>query len=134
MQYVMALDQGTSSSRSIVVDQDGHIIASAQQEFRQRFPQPGWVEHDPAQIWQSQLDSCRQALHQAGLQASQLTAIGVANQRETTLVWHRATGEPIYNAIVWQDRRTHDFCRQLHAAGHAALVQKKTGLDRKSVV
>ena len=128
MQYVMALDQGTSSSRSLIVDQDGNIVASAQREFLQHFPQPGWVEHDPADIWQSQLATCQQALQRAGLHASQLAAIGIANQRETTLVWHRATGQPIYNAIVWQDRRTEDDCRQLREAGHAQIVQKKTGL------
>ena len=128
MQYVMALDQGTSSSRSLIVDQDGRMVASAQQEFRQVFPQPGWVEHDPVLIWQSQLDTCKKALHQANLEANQLAAIGIANQRETTLVWHRVTGQPIYNAIVWQDRRTQAYCRQLCDAGHGPLVQNKTGL------
>lgn len=128
MQYVMALDQGTSSSRSMIVDRDGRNVASAQQEFVQHFPQPGWVEHDPALLWQSQLDTCRQALHQAGLQANQLAAIGIANQRETTLVWHRVTGQPIHNAIVWQDRRTQEYCQQLRDEGHAPLVQSKTGL------
>ena len=128
MQYVMALDQGTSSSRSLIVDGEGRIVASAQQEFRQIFPQPGWVEHDPADLWQSQLDTCRQALRHAGLQAHQLNAIGITNQRETTLLWHRASGQPICNAIVWQDRRTDAYCRQLREAGHAEQVQQKTGL------
>ena len=128
MQYVMALDQGTSSSRSLIVDQDGQIVASAQQEFRQIFPQPGWVEHDPVEIWQSQLATCQRALQQAGLQASQLAAIGIANQRETTVLWHRTTGQPLYNAIVWQDRRTEADCKLLREAGHADLIQKKTGL------
>ncbi len=128
MQYVMALDQGTSSSRSLIVNQDGQIVASAQQEFRQIFPQPGWVEHDPVDIWQSQLGTCQHVLQQAGLRASQLAAIGIANQRETTLLWHRATGQPLYNAIVWQDRRTKADCKRLRDAGHADLIQKKTGL------
>ena len=128
MQYLMALDQGTSSSRSLIIDQNGEIVASAQQEFRQIFPQPSWVEHDPIDIWQSQFATSRAALQQAGLHASQLSAIGIANQRETTLLWHRTTGKPIFNAIVWQDRRTEADCRQLREAGHADLVQKKTGL------
>lgn len=128
MQYVMALDQGTSSSRSLILDQDGQIIATAQQEFRQIFPQPGWVEHDPVELWQSQLSTCRRALRQAALPASRLAAIGIANQRETTVLWHRASGRPVHNAIVWQDRRTEIDCRQLRDAGYADLVQKKTGL------
>ena len=128
MQYVMALDQGTSSSRSMIVDAEGRVVASAQQEFRQIFPQPGWVEHDPADLWQSQLETCRQSLRRAGLQAHHLSAIGITNQRETTLLWHRATGQPVCNAIVWQDRRTDAYCKQLREAGHAEQVQQKTGL------
>lgn len=128
MAYVLALDQGTSSSRSIVFDEEGVIVASAQQEFRQIFPQPGWVEHDPGEIWNSQLATCRAALQHASLQPEQLGAIGIANQRETTVVWRRSDGQPIYNAIVWQDRRTEPLCRQLREDGHADLVQRKTGL------
>ena len=128
MQYVMALDQGTSSSRSMIVDAEGRVVASAQQEFRQIFPQPGWVEHDPADLWQSQLETCRQSLRRAGLQAHHLSAVGITNQRETTLLWHRATGQPVCNAIVWQDRRTDAYCKQLREAGHAEQVQQKTGL------
>ena len=128
MQYVMALDQGTSSSRSLIIDQTGRIVACAQQELRQHFPQPGWVEHDPVDIWQSQLATCKQALQQARLQAHQLAAIGIANQRETTVLWNKITGRPVYHAIVWQDRRTEVDCQRLRDAGHAEQVQKKTGL------
>ncbi len=128
MAYVLALDQGTSSSRSIIFDQDGAIVASAQQEFPQIFPLPGQVEHDPMAIWQSQRDTCRQALQRAGLQPAQIDVIGITNQRETTLVWERISGRPIFNAIVWQDRRTEALCYQLRADGHADNVQRKTGL------
>jgi glycerol kinase len=104
--YLLALDQGTSSSRSIVFDAHGRIAAMAQREFKQIYPQPGWVEHDPREIWASQLATARDALAQAGIGAGDIAAIGITNQRETTVVWNRATGEPIANAIVWQDRRT----------------------------
>ncbi|MFC3107689.1 glycerol kinase GlpK [Undibacterium arcticum] len=128
MSYLLALDQGTSSSRSIVFNHDGEIVATAQQEFPQVFPQPGWVEHDPREIWNSQLQTCRQALAQAGLGSAQISALGIANQRETTVVWNRRSGQPIYNAIVWQDRRTDAICAELRAQGLADPIRRKTGL------
>lgn len=128
MGYLLALDQGTSSSRSIIFDDTGAIVASAQQEFRQIFPQPGWVEHDPLEIWQSQLATCHDVLHKAGIAASELTALGITNQRETTLVWERATGMPVYNAIVWQDRRSEAICRGLRERGLEQAIRSKTGL------
>ncbi|MES2069969.1 MAG: glycerol kinase GlpK [Pseudomonadota bacterium] len=128
MAYLLALDQGTSSSRSIVFDDKGNIVASAQQEFRQIFPQPGWVEHDPVDIWQSQLATCRQVLAKANIAAAEIAALGITNQRETTLVWEKTTGKPVFNAIVWQDRRTEAYCDELRAQGYAGLIQKKTGL------
>ena len=128
MSYLLALDQGTSSSRSIVFKEDGSVLASVQQEFRQIYPQPGWVEHDPEEIWSSQLATARQVLQQAGLSASQIAAMGITNQRETTLVWRRDTGQAIYNAIVWQDRRAEPECLRLREAGFAPMVQEKTGL------
>lgn len=128
MTYLLALDQGTSSSRSIVFDRDGRIVAMAQREFRQIYPQPGWVEHDPEEIWQSQLATAQQALAQAGLTARDIRAIGITNQRETTVVWNRRTGQPIHNAIVWQDRRGEPLCAQLRAHGHADQIRASTGL------
>lgn len=128
MTYLLALDQGTSSSRSIIFRKNGEIVASAQKEFRQTFPQPGWVEHDPMDIWQSQLDTCREVLATANIKPSELAALGITNQRETTLVWERSTGKPIFNAIVWQDRRTEKLCQQLRAEGHADAIASKTGL------
>jgi glycerol kinase len=128
MTYLLALDQGTSSSRSMVFDESGAIVAVAQREFRQIFPQPGWIEHDPLEIWRSQIDTCRAVLAKAGLQASALGALGITNQRETTVVWDRATGEPVYNAIVWQDRRTEALCEDLRARGLAGAIHAKTGL------
>jgi glycerol kinase len=128
MKYVLALDQGTTSSRALLFDQDGSIRAVAQQEFDQIFPQPGWVEHDPEQIAYSQIAVALQALTKAGSGPSDVAAIGIANQRETTIVWNRETGQPVHNAIVWQDRRTADFCEQLRNQGHASLIQQRTGL------
>ncbi len=128
MNVVLALDQGTSSSRAIVFDHNGRSLAMAQMELEPIFPQPGSVEHDPQEIWRTQLATARQAISQAGIAAPDIAAIGITNQRETTLVWNRKTGEPIYNAIVWQDRRTADFCDALKAAGHAEMVARKTGL------
>ncbi len=128
MSVILALDQGTTSSRAIVFDHTGAIRAVAHKEFRQIFPQAGWVEHDPREIWSSQLEVARAALAQAGLKARDVAALGLTNQRETTVVWERRTGEPIYNAIVWQDRRTAGFCDELNRAGHASLIQRKTGL------
>ncbi len=128
MAYLLALDQGTSSSRSIVFDQSGGIVAMAQQELPQMYPQPGWVEHDPAAIWRTQLATAREALARAGLQARDIHAVGITNQRETTVVWNRRTGQPIHHAIVWQDRRAEPACAQLRADGKAGLIQAKTGL------
>ena len=126
--FILALDQGTTSSRAIVFDRHGRIIASAQQEFRQIFPQPGWVEHDAAEIWSTQLQCAQSALRQAGASARDVAAIGVTNQRETTVIWDRATGTPIANAIVWQDRRTAEQCAALRARGVEPRVTEKTGL------
>ena len=128
MSFILALDQGTTSSRAIVFDREGRIRSTAQKEFRQIFPQPGWVEHDPSEIWTSQIEVARAALARAELKASDVVAIGIANQRETTIIWDRKTGKPIHNAIVWQDRRTADFCRQLKQAGHAEAIARKAGL------
>jgi glycerol kinase len=128
MAHILALDQGTSSSRSIVFDEHGRIVAQAQREFRQIFPQPGWVEHDPLEIWSTQLATAREALAKSGLQAGDIAAIGITNQRETTLLWNRRTGQPVHNAIVWQDRRTEPLCAQLRAQGLEPMVQHATGL------
>src|SRR5690606_24922962 len=128
MSYLLALDQGTSSSRSIVFDATGRIVAMAQRELRQIYPQPGWVEHDPLEIWNSQLATAREALHRAGLAAASIRAIGITNQRETTVVWERRTGRPVHNAIVWQDRRTAQACAALRAQGLAETVLHKPGL------
>ena len=128
MTYILALDQGTSSSRSIVFNAAGAVVAMAQREFGQIFPQPGWVEHDPEEIWQSQLATAQEAIAKAGLTARDITAIGITNQRETTVVWNRRTGQPIHNAIVWQDRRGEPLCAQLREQGHAAQIQSSTGL------
>ncbi|MFT3718785.1 glycerol kinase GlpK [Pseudorhodoferax sp.] len=128
MTYLLALDQGTSSSRSIVFDAQGRVVASAQQELPQIYPQPGWVEHDPQQIWRTQLATAREALARAALSARDVRALGITNQRETTLLWHRRTGQPVHHAIVWQDRRGEPLCAQLRAQGAAALVQRRTGL------
>ena len=128
MAYLLALDQGTSSSRSIIFDETGAIVATAQQEFRQIFPQPGWVEHDPMDLWNSQMQTCRQVLAQAGIKAADLAGLGITNQRETTVVWDRATGKPVHNAIVWQDRRTEAICAGLRERGLTDAIQAKTGL------
>ena len=128
MKVILALDQGTTSSRAIVFDQRGEIVALAQKEFRQIFPQPGWVEHDADEIWTSQISVAHEALAIARLSAKDVAAIGIANQRETTLLWDRATGKAVANAIVWQDRRTASVCEQLTAQGHADSIQQKTGL------
>ena len=128
MTYLLALDQGTSSSRSIVFDLHGRIVAQAQQELPQIFPRPGWVEHDPMEIWRGQLATARQALASAGLKASDIKALGITNQRETTVLWNRKTGQPVHHAIVWQDRRAEATCAKLRAQGHEALIQSRTGL------
>jgi glycerol kinase len=128
MTYLLALDQGTSSSRSIVFNAQGQIMAMAQQEITQIYPQPGWVEHDPWQIWQTQLATAIEALAKSGISARQVSAVGITNQRETTVVWHKGTGQPIHNAIVWQDRRTEPACAALREQGLADTIQAKTGL------
>ena len=128
MTHILAIDQGTTSSRAIIFDAQMQIAASAQQEFAQHFPANGWVEHDPSDIWSSVLSTSRSAIEKAGLTGKDIAAIGITNQRETTLIWDRATGEPIHNAIVWQDRRTAYHCQRLKAAGHEAEVTARTGL------
>lgn len=128
MTYLLALDQGTSSSRSIVFDENGHIVALAQQELPQIYPKPGWVEHDPMEIWRTQLATAREALAKAKLKAGDIRALGITNQRETTVVWNRKTGQPIHHAIVWQDRRAEATCARLREDGKADLIQAKTGL------
>ncbi len=128
MTYLLALDQGTSSSRSIVFDPQGRTVAMAQRELTQHFPQPGWVEHDPLEIWQTQLATAREALARAGLSASQVRAMGITNQRETTVLWNRRTGQPVHRAIVWQDRRTAAECARLQQAGLEPLFMQRTGL------
>ena len=128
MKYVLALDQGTTSSRALLFDQEGIVRAVAQREFDQIFPQPGWVEHNADQIASSQIAVALDALAQANAQPNDVAAIGIANQRETAIVWDRETGEPIHNAIVWQDRRTADFCERLRSEGHGPLIQQRTGL------
>jgi len=126
--FLLALDQGTSSSRSIVFDAQGRIVAMAQREFRQIYPQPGWVEHDPKEIWATQLATAQEALAKARLKAGDIASIGITNQRETTVVWNRRTGEPVYNAIVWQDRRAEPTCAALRARGLEDTFKRKTGL------
>jgi len=126
--YVLALDQGTTSSRALLVDDEGAVIASAQQEFPQLYPQPGWVEHDPLDIWRTQLETARSCLAQAGVRPREVAAIGIANQRETTLVWDAETGEPLHNAIVWQCRRTAEMCATLQKRGLADEIRQRTGL------
>jgi glycerol kinase len=128
MPFVLALDQGTTSSRAILFNAAGEIAAVAQKEFTQIFPQPGWVEHDPVEIWASQSGVVTEALAKAGAASKDLAAIGITNQRETTIVWDRATGKPVYNAIVWQDRRTAGFCDSLKRDGHEHMIQQRTGL------
>lgn len=126
--YILALDQGTSSSRAIVFDQDGNAVSVCQKEFTQHFPRPGWVEHDPMEIWASEYAVMTEAVATLGLGGNDIAAIGITNQRETTIVWDAATGKPLCNAIVWQDRRTSDYCDSLKAAGLSDLIRSKTGL------
>lgn len=126
--YILALDQGTTSSRAILFDRAGSIISVAQKEFKQWYPQPGWVEHDPEEIWATQFSVMAEVIARKGITTDQVAAIGITNQRETTIVWDRATGAPIARAIVWQDRRTAEFCDHLKATGHGPLIQGKTGL------
>lgn len=128
MKFILALDQGTTSSRSIVFDHDGRVRAMAQQEFKQYYPQPGWVEHDPEEIWATQLATAKAALQKAGLNTNDIAAIGITNQRETTVLWDRKTGAPIHNAIVWQDRRTAPICEDVRKNFGAAAIAQRTGL------
>jgi glycerol kinase len=127
-EHILAIDQGTTSSRAIVFDRQGRPVATSQREFEQHYPQSGWVEHDAEVIWADTLDVAKQAIAKAGLNAAAIDAIGITNQRETVVLWDRATGEPVHRAIVWQDRRTADICRKLKDGGHEALVQERTGL------
>ena len=127
-QYIMALDAGTTSNRCILFDQEGRVRAAAQKEFPQIFPRPGWVEHDAREIWATQLGVAVEAMGKIGATAADIAAIGITNQRETTVVWDRATGEPVYNAIVWQCRRTSAYCDELKARGYAEAIRRKTGL------
>ncbi len=126
--YILSLDQGTTSSRAIVFDQQGNIVSIAQKEFPQIYPEPGWVEHDPREIWSTQVAVAAEAIVKAGLQAKDMAAIGITNQRETTVVWDRQTGEPVYNAIVWQDRRTAAACDAIREKGWGPAIQQRTGL------
>jgi glycerol kinase len=126
--FILALDQGTTSSRSMVFDKHGNVVSMAQKEFGQIFPQPGWVEHDAEEIWSSQFGTMAEAVAKANIRMKQIAAIGITNQRETTLVWDKSTGKPIYNAVVWQDRRTAAYCDELKAAGLSELIRLKTGL------
>ncbi|MFT3902275.1 MAG: glycerol kinase GlpK [Niabella sp.] len=126
--YILSFDAGTTSSRAIVFDKKGNIVSVAQKEFQQIFPKPGWVEHDANEIWSTQIGVAAEAIAKAGITAADMAAIGITNQRETVVVWDRKTSQPIYNAIVWQDRRTSEYCDQLKAGGTAALIKEKTGL------
>ena len=126
--YILSIDQGTTSSRAIIFNEKSEILSVAQQEFTQFFPEDGWVEHDPEEIWQSTLGVSRECIEKLGVQASEIAAIGITNQRETTIIWDKLTGQPIYNAIVWQDRRTAEFCTELEERGLGQIVTQKTGL------
>ena len=126
--YILAMDQGTTSSRAIIFDPSYSVVALAQEEFQQHFPHSGWVEHSPADIWRTTLNTAKTAITKAGISPKQISAIGITNQRETTLIWDRKTGEPVYNAIVWQDRRTAEYCNGLKSQGHEPSITKKTGL------
>ncbi|HVJ25056.1 MAG TPA: FGGY family carbohydrate kinase, partial [Burkholderiales bacterium] len=128
MRYVLALDQGTTSSRAILFDEQGRAVNTAQREFRQIFPQPGWVEHDPKEILATQRATAREVIRRSDIPLNDLMAIGITNQRETTIIWDRQTGEPIANAIVWQDRRTAPQCAELKKLGAESLVRERTGL------
>ena len=127
-QYILALDQGTTSCRAVIFDKKGAIVSVSQKEFTQIFPQPGWVEHDATEIWSTQAGIAAEAVAKKGLEGTEIAAIGITNQRETAVVWDRKTGQPIYNAIVWQDKRTAGYCDELKAAGKAEMIRDKTGL------
>ena len=126
--FILALDQGTSSSRAIVFDHEGTVRSVAQKEFTQHFPKPGWVEHDPKEIWSSEAAVIAEAISAIGVTGKDIAGIGITNQRETTIVWDAETGEPVYNAIVWQDRRTSEYCDSLKAQGLTDMIREKTGL------
>ena len=126
--YILALDQGTSSSRAIVFDREGNILSVSQKEFTQHFPKPGWVEHNPLEIWSSQASVIAEAITGIGINGKNIAGIGITNQRETTIVWDAETGEPVYNAIVWQDRRTSEYCDSLKKDGLTDYIRQKTGL------
>ena len=128
MNHILAIDQGTTSSRAIIFDADMQVKAVSQEEFPQHFPDSGWVEHDPDDLWSTTAGTCRAVIERAGLRPGDIAAIGITNQRETTLVWDKTTGKPIYNAIVWQDRRTADLCASLRSEGHEADIRARTGL------
>ena len=128
--YIVALDQGTTSSRAVVMDHDANIVSVSQREFEQIYPKPGWVEHDPMEIWASQSSTLVEALAKADINSDQIAAIGITNQRETVVVWERETGKPIYNAIVWQCRRTAEICEQLKRDGMEEYIRKATGLSQ----
>jgi glycerol kinase len=126
--FILSLDQGTTSSRAILYNKKGEMCSSAQKEFEQFFPKEGWVEHDPNEIWSSQASVAAEAISKLGITGLDIAGIGITNQRETTIIWDRATGEPIYNAIVWQDRRTSEYCDKMKAMGHEDMIKSKTGL------
>ncbi|WP_339772134.1 glycerol kinase GlpK [uncultured Pseudosulfitobacter sp.] len=128
MKYILSIDQGTTSSRAILFDETLNLKATSQEEFRQIFPKSGWVEHDPSDLWSTTAGTCRAVIERAGIDAQDIISIGITNQRETTVVWDKTTGKPVYNAIVWQDRRTAEFCKSLRDAGHADMVADRTGL------
>ena len=127
-EYIIALDQGTTSSRTAIVDKEGKIVAMSQKELTQIFPQPGWVEHDPIEILEAQIATLKEVISEQSIDVSQIVSIGITNQRETTVVWDKSTGKPIYNAIVWQDKRTVDKCNDLNKNGLAEYINKTTGL------
>ena len=126
--FILSFDQGTTSSRAIIFNKQGNILATAQKEFTQIFPKPGWVEHDANEIWSTQIGVATEVILKAGITVQDLAAIGITNQRETTIVWDRKTSQPIYNAIVWQDKRTSDYCNQLKKEGLEQTIKEKTGL------
>ncbi len=126
--YILALDQGTTSSRAIIFDRRGKVISNCQKEFTQIFPKPGWVEHNPLEIWQTQKEMAAAAMKKASIKPEEIASIGITNQRETAILWERETGKPVYNAIVWQCRRTADICKRLEEKGHGPIIRRKTGL------
>jgi glycerol kinase len=128
MSFILALDQGTTSSRAIIFDKNSRLVSSGQKEFTQIFPRAGWIEHDPLEIWETQIETAVEALRKAGLAAADIAAVGITNQRETTVVWNKKTGAPVYNAIVWQDRRTSAFCDEIRK-DYSNLIREKTGLE-----